>query len=342
MSNQLEDNGAVIGYRPNLEYKKEKNNKSEVSTSDNTSTDYSGNVEYSSTLSGFSDNLPSKSLNDIDYVIQNIKTLIDKLSEDFIVGNWNEYNDISILLSAIESNNEEYINNFINYHKDLITGSIVPELIGQLHNISIRLNVLDKILKKLYYGDENISNEDAQEIDNGYVEQLKKFEVNGDTGKINYVALSYDSILNRSITMYAYGINKKAINLSKITSLNNDITTDKTKIPMIKRLYSEVNDEINYRSQSYDTQQSIEIMQKTLYNYYNRRSDLITMYDMYDGDENFSLINRLQEYQYKADKAIENIARIFAGNQYYVSEITNLEQEKRDLMQNYIKLNYNS
>ena len=38
MSNQLEDNGAVIGYRPNLEYKKEKNNKSEVSTSNNTST----------------------------------------------------------------------------------------------------------------------------------------------------------------------------------------------------------------------------------------------------------------------------------------------------------------
>ena len=58
----------------------------------------------------------------------------------------------------------------------------------------------------------------------------------------------------------------------------------------------------------------IRIMQKTLYNYYNRRSDLITMYDMYDGDENFSSINRLQEYQYKADKAIHGAVFLPSGS----------------------------
>lgn len=342
MNIQLEDNGAVIGYKPKLEYRKENNQTTSVSTGENTSTDHSGKVEYSDTLSGFVDNLPSTSMKDVDYVIQNIKLLIDKLSKNFHDGEWNEYNDISVLLSAVEADDKQYISDFIDYHKNLITGSIVPELIGTLYDTQTRLKVLYETLKELYYGETNLSLENVQEIDQGYVEQLKRYEESGETGKINYVALSYDSILNRSVTMYAYNINRKCIGLTKVIQSDTDIATDQTKLPMLEHLYTEVNDELQYRSDAYDIQQSIEIMQKTLYNYYDKRSNLITMYDMYNGDPTFPLMKRVYDYQNKADKAIENVARTFAANQYYMAEITGLEQEKYDLMQNYSKLNYNS
>ena len=56
MINQLEDDGAVIGYKPTLEYNKKSNNndtseKEEQSSSSNT--DYSGNTTYSQTLTNF-------------------------------------------------------------------------------------------------------------------------------------------------------------------------------------------------------------------------------------------------------------------------------------------------
>jgi hypothetical protein len=339
---QLDDNGAVIGYKPKLEYKKEKNQTSEVGTGNNASTDHSGSVTYSDTLSGFENNLPSTSIKDIDYVIQNIRLLIDKLSKDFHDGEWNEYNDISSLLSAVESDDVDYIKKFIDYHKDSINGSIVPELIGRMYDTQTRLKALYETLKELYYGDPNISLEETQEIDAGYIEQLKKYEQSGETGKINYIALSYDSILNRSVTMYAYNINRKCIGLSKVTQSETDISTDSSKVPLIERLFTEVNDDLNYRSNSYEVQQSIEIMKKTLYNYYDKRLNLLEMYDMFGGGESFPLMNRVYEYQAKADKAIENVARTFVANQYHIAEITGLEQEKYDLMQNYSKLNYNS
>lgn len=340
MSNQLEDNGAVIGYRPKLEYKKELNQKAEVTNSHfGTSSD---NIKYSNTVNGFVNNLPSNSIKDVDYVIQNIRLLIDKLSKSFHNGNWNEYNDISMLLSAVDSDNVSYINEFIDYHKNLITGSIVPELIGQMYQTKVRLQVLNKIIKELYYGEPNISQQDAADIDESYVAQIKKLEISGQTGKINYLSLSYDATLNRSITMYAYGTNKKLIELSRVTDSETDITSDKTKKSMIQSLYNNVNKDIESRSATYEIQQNIEIMKKTLYNYYDKRSAIIDMYDMYDGNPEFPLMERLYDYQDVVDKAVENVARTFIGNQYHLGEITHLEQEKYDLMNNYSKLNYNS
>ena len=340
MNSQLEDNGAVIGYRPKLEYKKYKNNISDTSTGEQSGTSNSGNSQNSDTLSGFENNLPSTALNDLDYAIQNIKILIDNLGKHFRQGNWSEYNDISALLSAVESDDKKYIKNFIDSHKNSITGSIIPELVGFLSDTQTRLKILCETLKELYYGKSTISTEEAKQIDAGYIEQLRKYEQSGQKGKINYISLSYDSILNRSVTMYAYNVNRKCIGLSKIPQSNTEISTDKTKALLLERLYNEVNDEINCRSNSYEAQQSIEIMQKTLYNYYDKRLGLLEMYNMFGGGESFPLMNRMYDYQSKTDKAIENIARTFMANQYYIAEITSLEQEKYDLMQNYSKLNY--
>ena len=340
--NQLGDDGTVIGYQPNLQYKKERTN---TVTEDKSSsvTDYSGTVQYTETLSGFLNNLPSTSLKNIDYAMENMKLLIDQLASSFQNGNWNQYGDISSLLSAINSNDTKYINDFIESHKNSITGSIIPELIGIIHDTQSRLKILNATLKELYYGNAQLTTEEAEEIDNTYLQQLKKHETNGENEKINYLALSYDSELNRSVNMYVFSVNGKVIDIADIIVSSDDSSSDSSKANLIQKLFNEVNEAINCRNTLYDTQQSVEIMQKTLYNYYDKRQEIIELYDLFnENQESIFIGNKIQNYTTQFDDAISNVNKTFVGNQYYLSEMAKLEHEKHFLKNIYATFNYNS
>ena len=343
--NQLTDDGAVIGYKPTLEYVKK--GKSDVNAEDtikkSSATDYSGKIKYSETLKSFANNLPGDALGSIDYVTQNMRLLIDKLASSFHNGNWNKYGEISSLLSAVESINEEYINKFNEYHQDKITGSIVPELIGLIHDTEYRLQILSNVLKELYYGQSSITIEEAKEIDKAYLQKLQSYETSGDKAKINYLALSYDSTLNRSVKMYAFSANQQTINIADVVSSSDNSSTTSSKSSLIQKMFEEVNDELECRKGSYDGQQSVEIMKKTLYNYYSKRQEIIDLYDLfYVYKESVFIGKRVQSYTEHVNNAITNINRTFVGNQYFLSEMAKLEREKHFLMNIYATFNYNS
>ena len=338
--NQINDDGAVIGYKPDLQYKKDRTTTSEVSNT--TGTNYSGSITYTDTLLGFESNSPSKSLSDIEFVNSNLKKLVTKLSKAFNNGNWNQYNDISTLLSAVESNNEKYIQDFVDYHYGNINGSIIPELIQDIHDVQTRLDILDKIIKELYYGDENLTLEEIEEIDNTYISKLKSFEASDEKDKINYMAISYDSILCRSISMYAFNINKKAIDISNIIDKQDDVNVNPTKSSLVLKLFDDINEEINYRRSNYNPEQSVEIMQKTLYNYYEKRKNLIDLYDLIDSSDSMYLKRKVTDYQKQVNDSIKEINKSFIGNQIYLQEKEKLEQEKHYLLNIYAQLNYNS
>ena len=342
--NQFEDDGAVIGYKPTLQYIKE--NKSDINAEDvknSSATDYSGNITYSEAVNSFNNNLPSDTLSNIDYVTQNMKLLIDKLASSFKDGDWNQYGEISSLLSAIENNNEEYITNFIEYHKDKIAGSIIPELIGLIYNTEQRLHILSSILKELYYGEPTLTTEETKEIDKAYLEKIKLYEANNQKQKINYLALSYDSTLNRSVKMYTFSANAQAIDIADVLIDSDNSSVDSSNVELIQKIFEEVNQELNYRKYSYNEQQSVEIMQKTLYNYYSKRQELISLYDLFNQNrESVFIGKRIQIYQNQLDDAITNINRSFVGNQYYLSEMVKMEREKYFLKNIYSSFNYNS
>ena len=48
-------------------------------------------------------------------------------------------------------------------------------------------------------------------------------------------------------------------------------------------------------------------MKKTLYNYYDKRLNLLEMYDMFGGGESFPLMNRVYEYQAKIYELVHGI-----------------------------------
>lgn len=338
--NQIDDDGAVIGYKPELQYKKDRTISSEIS--DTVRTYYSGSITYTDTLTGFKENCPSQALSDIEFVTQNLKKLVDKLAKAFNKGNWNKYNDISTLLSAVENNSNEYIQDFVDYHFGNISGSIVPELIQDIHDTQTRMEILDRIIKELYYGDENISLEDAKAIDESYISKMESYEASNEQYKINYMALSYDSILSRSVSVYSFNANKKVINVADIVTKQDDTAVNPSKLSLVQKLFDDINEEISYRRSGYNPEQSVEIMQKTLYNYYDKRKNLIDLYDLIDSSDSTYLKRKVSEYQNEVDESIKDINRSFVGNQIYLEEKTKLEQEKHYLLNIYAQLNYNS
>lgn len=343
-TNQLLDEGAVIGYKPTLEYvKKGKSGVNAQNTSKNAPGSGNNKIQYSKTVEGFSSNSPSSVLKNIDFVTDNMKKLIDKLSLSFKNGNWGQYSEISSLLSAVESNNKEYIDNFIDYHKNNIKSSIIPESIGLIYNTEQRMKILSEVLKELYYGDSTLSTEETEEIDKAYLKNIQYYEANNKSEKINYLALSNDSVLNKSINMHTFLINRKVIDIANVISTPDKLSADSSKENVIQKLFDEVNNDLNFREASFNEQQSVEIMKKTLYNYYNKRQELIDLYDLFsDNKDSVFFANKVESYTEQINEAIVNVSRALAGNQHFLTEIAKLEREKHLLTNIYATINYKS
>lgn len=137
---QLDHDSNVIGYQPDLEYKKPRTAVGEFIPGQDSDQTYDPDKDttlYTKTLNGFAENLPSSVLADIDYVLKNIKRLKQKLAEKFkeeqalldnpfykgstglsdteiILNNakpgesYNPYNDITKLIDAGENGNTDF------------------------------------------------------------------------------------------------------------------------------------------------------------------------------------------------------------------------------------------
>ena len=82
-------------------------------------------------------------------------------------------------------------------------------------------------------------------------------------------------------------------------------------------------------------------MQKTLYNYYVKRKDLIDFYDLINASESIYLKRKLCTYRDEVNESIKEVNRAFIGNQIYLEEKQKLEEEKYYLLNIYANLNYN-
>ena len=340
MNRQLHDDGAVIGYKPNLQYNKDAQSTAEVKQS---SAD-TKSIQYSDTINSIANNLPSSSIANINRVLQNIQSLIDKLASKFQNGNWGQYSEISSLMTALKNNNIEYTNNFVEFHSNTVTGSIIPELIEIIYGTQQRLEILQSTLKELYYGDSNITLEKAKEVDEAFLKAIRSHEASGEIEHVNYLALSYDALINRSANMYAMTAYQQIIDVADIVLIPADnAVADKSKESFVEKMFEDTNFEINYRKDNYNTQQGIEIMQKTLYNYYIKRQELLELYDLFNVNPESGFIgNKIQLYTNKLDDALMDVNKSFAGNQYFLSEMVKLESEKHFLKNLYDSFNYNS
>lgn len=345
--NQLADEGSVIGYKPELEYKKELNNEHGL---DNASTpeenanrlNQSTLKSYSAAVQAFIESSPSSTIGKLEDTVHYLQDLTDKLTQSFKDGNWDEYNDISMLMMSLESGNAEFYDEFVKYHSTHLNASIIPELIMELYGQQHRVETLISTMKELFYGKDNIALEECVEYDTAHIQQIKTYEELGQTEKINYMAISMDAMMCHTIGMHSYGLNKKAIALAKIGTDPNDSFTSNTGRDTITELYEEINTDIANRKHTYETQNSIEVVQQALYNYYNKRKASILVASLFsESNESIPMGRRLQAKQSELNDAVANIARAIKSNELYISKLTELEYEKRFLMDVYSRFNYN-
>lgn len=338
IKDQLTDSGAVIGYRPDLKY--QKTNTSETTVIN--TTDYiNNNSSYTNTIQSYLDNQPNLVISNINDNIISINDIIDRLSEAFNKNEYNKYSNIESFIDAIENGNTIYANDFLKYHKSDISKSQIPEIVQILETEKERLNVFNDTLKTLYYGTSNITDEECKKKDAEIASVLTQKDKQG--SGINYLTLSYDSILNKSINTYSSKIDSACIQLEEVAYIEDDNNMNNSiLLPMIERLFNEVDDEINARTDTYDIQQSIDTTKKALYNYYIKRKDLNQFYNTVTEtcSEGSYLISKINLFENELDNALEDINRTTLGNVYYTNSITDLMTEKQQLRSVYATISY--
>lgn len=339
IKDQLIDSGAVIGYRPDLKY--EKSNSVNESNIDITNEYVNNNNSYTNTIQSYLDNQPSLVISNISDNIVSINEIIDRLSEAFNENEYDKYSNIETFIEAIENGNTVYANEFLEYHKTDISKNQIPEIIQILEVEKERLNVFNETLKILYYGISNITDEECKAKDDDIMSVLTQKDKNGKG--INYLTLSYDSILNKSINTYSSKIDGACIQLEEAAYAEDDSNmTNSILLPMVERLFNEVDDEINARTASYDIQQSVDTTRKALYNYYIKRSELNQFYNIVaeSSPDGSYLLSKISSFENNLDNAIEDITRTTLGNVYYVESLSNLMTEKKQLRSLYATISY--
>lgn len=339
IKDQLTDSGAVIGYRPDLKY--EKTNTS-VTTENNVINEYvNNNSSYTNTIQSYLDNQPSLVISNITDNIVSINEIIDRLAETFNKNQYDKYSNIESYIEAIENGNTVYAKDFLQYHKTDISKSQIPEIIQILELEKSRLKVFNETLKTLYYGTSNLTDEECKQKDSEIVSVLTQKDKQGKG--INYLALSYDSILNKSINTYSSKIDGACIELEEVAYTEDDSNMlNSILLPMVERLFNEADDEINARTTSYDIQQSVDTTRKALYNYYIKRSDLNQFYNTVTesvSEKNY-LLTKISSFEKQLDDAIENVNKTTLGNIYYIGSMNSLMTEKQQLRSLYATISY--
>lgn len=351
MINQIDDNGAVIGYQPYLTYNKDLNKakaKTAIRDEDNIDKEpVSSSLiasPYSKTLEALKNNLPSKSLKDILYSKNTIRNLVDGLSKEFKANKVDDYNNISSLVNAIDAKDDEYINSFINnYNK--ISSTIVPEIIGNLYDALRRQEGLYSLLKHIYYGDNNKEQDDYNQIDIDYIRHLQEYEISN-PNKINYLAIAYDSKLNKIVSYYCYGLNKSCLNAYNIKhniEFNKSNHLKDTTSKVLEDIYNDTNNKISLRKNNMSLYNNIDLTNKAVYNYYNKRNDLINLYTlMIDNNYNMFIGDTILKYKDRLDNALVNVAKSLYGYIYNMDKLNELIQYKTNIMSIYKNIINNS
>lgn len=360
---QLYSDSNVIGYQPDLEYKKPRTAVGEFIPGQDPDQIYDPEKDttlYTKTLNGFAENTPSSVLSDIEYVLKNIKRLKQKLAErfkeeqalldnPFYKGNralsdteiilenakpgesYNPYNDINKLIDAGETGNTDFTKQFEDQYNS-VTGTVIPALINHLNDIENKLSNLNVNFKNIYYGRPDITIPETQVSDAAYVNEMRLMERNGTGNKINYLTISFDAILNKIVSFAVFQDNKSAIKCVKVIDSHEDAQATSNDMNIITDMFNEVEKELNIRSRGYVRNEDVELIQKAMYNYYEKRKHLNDAYNLYQSNPESKFLGRkVTEYTAKLNDAVKNVGRVLMYNQNYLNQVTNLESQKYNL-----------
>jgi hypothetical protein len=306
-----------------------------------------------------------------EYVLKNITSLKAKLAEKFkedqtmsdnpfykgsssvtdteiILNNakpgesYNPYNDIDKLISAGNTGDENFSSKFEEQYNK-ISGNVIPSLLNRLAHIESKLSVLSSTYKDIFYAMPNISLQEAKSIDSSYLSDMRLRERNKSNAGINYLTISYDALFNKAISHCVFQDNKSAIKVAKVIDSHDDVQATINDMDIMNKLFADIEKQLDLRSRGYMRNENLELIQKSLYNYYEKRKYLNDIYSLYMNNNESRLLGRkVQEYSNSLNDAIKNVSRVLLYNQNYLDHITTLETQKYNLQKIFRSISSNS
>ena len=333
MHEQIKDPALVLGYYPNLTYEK-------IITANRESTNKTQQVidssQYSNTLGCFLNNTPYQLLTSLQDSIQRIEAGIERL-----LGSYQDLDNLKKLGFYISNQftTKEAIEFLKNAESDILSSSI-PEVIALLLEAKEVASHMSQTIKKLYYGNTSLTDEEMNTITKAYNSVLKEKEAN-DATKINYLTLYCDASVNKVLTGFLNKLNAACLDLENsarketTTTLNGDLSP-------IASLFDTALTNYKWAKQEIEIEQIKNTIDKTLYHYYNSRKQLMEYYSISYQSGDAYLRNKIETFESNLYASIENVAKSTLHYSSTLMKIKDIESEKQHLRSIYQKISYNA
>ena len=322
------DDGSIIGYEPKFTFNKDghiiKDESAREILENMAETD-----STSETLKNFRESTPSKTIESFSLTKSAINDAISDLADLFDGGNWNKYADISTLLQAISTKDDDYINKFIEYHSDSITGSSIPEIIGGLYEENKRLDLFNDTSNRIFFGDDFFTDEEIKSMNESSYKTLLSFDSNSPE-KINYMAVSFDSQYCKAMELHSVEIRKRALESTEILDSIGYNTSGSLKKSGIKNMFDDLLKKEKWRKSQYSSQQTDENVKKAIYNYYYERKALKDYYDLKEQVtyEAYDVYQMIDDKKRNVERAIANVAKTMLADSHHMKEMTEIRRQK--------------
>jgi hypothetical protein len=345
-TDQLKNDGAVIGYKPNLQLSKteqstdviQQQNEETITLLTQYATDYS---QYSKTIQGYLKNTPAIVLDNIHELQSTIIGIKERLITEYNKRKHTQFNDLDDFIYSIK-NKTEYAIEVINA-TDVIDGDIIPQILKILSDEEDFVSNLEETFKKLYYGNSNISESEQKALDNELIKTITNNDLAGFGN--HYLALAKDGQLNKTICIFTDYLDSALLKLEDcayITSQENIFNPELKDAVTI--LYNDTKIEQEQTAKIYEEQhKALDTCTKSLYNYYDKRNKMNQYYALLleGGSDSEYLFSKIHSFTYKTDKAIEELTKTLLSNVNYIDSMDKCLSEKQRLNLLFATISYN-
>ena len=335
-TDQLKNDGAVIGYKPNLKLSKteqsadtvQQQNKETITLLTQYATDYS---QYSKTIQGYLNNTPEIVLENIHQVQTTIQGIKERLIKEYNNRKYTKFDDLDNFLYSVK-NKTEYAIEVIET-TDILDGDIIPQILKIVSDEEDFISNLEETVKKLYYGSSDISESEQETLDRELINTITSNDLAG-VGN-NYLALAKDGQLNKTICIFTDYLDSALLKLEDcayITTQESISNPDLKDSVMI--LYNDTKAEQEQTAKVYEEQhKALDTCTKSLYNYYDKRNKMNQCYTLILSGSSDSeyLESKVHSFIHKTDKAIEELTKTLLSNVNYVKSMDEYLSEKQRL-----------
>ena len=326
----------------NVDFKLNYNNildfKPEVPTTvihTNIDTEIQNNSNATQALIQISNYRPSYTLNNFNVllnVIDSVKQLLnDNIKDTLSTSDYKNFIDFT----------NTYDDNYLLNNANNINGNTLIESWDAANKTYNEIANLFDTFKSIYYT-KDIELNDAIDIDNGLITKLTSLD-SINTNKINYPALTIDTQINQVMSSYINVVTSYVNGFSEIIFDNNNSIENPSLKSLYDNLFSNISNTNNYDRNKHEKYIGTNIINSTLINAINKRSDMINTMKVSSSLNNNSdsINNYMNNYIDNTFNSVVEFNKSIVTSTIYKNDYINSLFEKNKI-RNIYSLSFNS